>query len=94
MVLSRFRQALCWVGNSGRALTFVTCDRKVGDGLDVFDVPCVVTTKVFFTLPYAPTLPMNSFSFAVWSIIEGLEGDISGDVLNTSMLRSAGIRRL
>ena len=55
------------VGKSGRALVFVTCDTRVEHGLDVFDVPCVVTTKIFFILPHAPTLPTISVGFGVWS---------------------------
>ena len=75
-------------------MAFVTCDTRVGDGSDVFDVPCIVTTKVFLTLPFAPTLSTISVGFDVWSTVEGLVVDISVDVLNKIMPRSARIRRL
>ena len=66
----------------------------VGDGSDVFDVPCVVTTKVLLTFPFASTLPTISVGFDVRSIIEGLEVDIPVGVLHASMPRSARIIRL
>ena len=66
----------------------------IGDGLGVFDVSFVVTAKVLFTLPYAPTLPTISVGFGVRSTIEGLEGDIFVGVLNMSTPRWARIRRL
>ena len=44
MVLSRFRKALRCREKACRALAFNTCDAKVGDGSEVFDIPCVQTT--------------------------------------------------
>ena len=55
----------------------------------MFGVPCVVTTKVFLTLPFASTLTTISVGFDVWSTIEGLEVDLSVGVVYTSVPRSA-----
>ena len=79
---------------SGRALAFVTCKTRVGHGFDVFDVPCVVTTKVCLTFPHVPTLPTISVGFGVWSSVQGLEADMFVGVLNMSIPRSALLGRL
>ena len=81
------------VGKSGRLFNFVACDARVGHGLDMFDVPCVVTTNVLFILLHA-TLPTILVGFGVWSTVEGLELDILVGVLHTSIPRSARLTRL
>ena len=63
------------VAKSCRALAFITCDARVVDGSDVFDVPCVETTKVLFTLRFDPTLTTICVGLDVYSTIEGLEVD-------------------
>ena len=67
------------LGKSGRALAFVSCKTWVGHGLYVFDVPYVVTTMVFLTLPHGPTLPTILVAFGVWSSLQGLEADMFVD---------------
>ena len=77
------------LGKSGRALAFVSCKTWVGHGLYVFDVPYVVTTMVFLTLPHGPTLRTFSVFFGVLSSVEALDADMFVGAFNTSIPRLA-----